>query len=171
MKNWLIILLLLPTALTSFAQGNPPDEGVPFNKVIFFTGTPEQEYYDPYLYFRYTGIPEILLDEISEAHGGGITYNPDRQLYEIRNTTTPLWYYAQYRVCIQYTEEHLYKVWATYEFDFPAGSAQKVLGQGPPAKTDRSRNSMIMQDIYRDWTNLYQSNVDKALARSLEMAP
>ncbi|MEQ9187621.1 MAG: hypothetical protein RLP15_07785 [Cryomorphaceae bacterium] len=155
MKHFAITLTLVVALGSSHAQDAPPEEGVPFNKVIYFNGTPENEYYDPYMYVRYTGIPEFLLEEASKAHDTPITYNTNTRQYDIRNTNEPLWYYANYRVYIKYTRDGLYKIWASYD------------GM-PSMHPDRTHDSMIMQDIARDWTGLYQGIVDRAMARSIQ---
>lgn len=162
MKRFALFFTLMMAFALSHAQDAPPDEGIPFNKVIYFTGTPENKFYDPYMYVRYTGIPEFLLEEASKTHDTPITYNTKTRQYDIRNTTEPLWYYAKYRVYIKYTQQGLYKVWASYD-DMPS-----ILPDMPSVESKRRYDSMIMQDIARDWTGLYQGIVDRALARSIQ---
>ena len=106
-----LFLILIVSSLHGFSQSPPPEDEIPFNKVLFFIGNPEKEYRDPHLYFQYTGIPENLLGEIAKLHGASnLGYNTKLGCYELVYVSEPHWYYMSYRVRIQYGDDGLYRV-------------------------------------------------------------
>lgn len=159
LKTMRIIYTLLFAALSAplFAQSPPQENKIPFNKALYFMGTPEREYDDPYLYFNYTGIPELLLEEIAIAHGGSqLSYNPEIGCYELRFIHEPHWYYMSYRVRIKYQDDGTYRVWAQYEFD-----------EDVNPHTPKFYDGYIMQDIAAMWISLYQGMLDRAMERTM----
>jgi len=158
MSRSIISTLTIILALTGIMNAqSPPPEKLPFNRVQYYVGSPDRDYDDAYLYFKYSGAPEMLLEEMEKAHQTPIAYNTTLGCYEMKYVAEPHWYYMSYRIRLDYTDEGIYKMWAQYEFDELVNP-----------HTTEFDNGYIIHDISMDWISLYQGIVDRAMERSLE---